>query len=118
MRDIKQIRVICEDEPKKSFIVATTMWDLAREEEGIRREEELKADKTFLKFFADAGVSFVRHPDCRSGHDSAQEIISHLLNKEGALQERRGRGKVFKKATKDSAVAQLLARLLGYIRGM
>jgi hypothetical protein len=119
MRDIKQIRVICEDEPKKSFIVVTTMWDMDREEEGIRREEELKADKTFLKFFADAGVLFMRHPGSRSEADSARDIISRLLIKEVDVnQDRRGhRPKAFKK-TRPSAAARLLARLLGYIRNL
>jgi hypothetical protein len=119
MRDIKQIRVVCEDEPRRSFVVATTMWDPIHEEVGIRREEELKADKAFFKFFADTGVSFMRHPGSSSRANSAREIIFRLINKEeGVDQDRRGRRLKAFKVARPSAAARLLARLLGYLRAL
>jgi hypothetical protein len=85
MRDIKEFRGICGDDPKRSFVVATTMWQGVPPDVGSRRETELKTEESFLKFFHDAGVEFVRHPGSQDEHASAQEIIRCLLKEPQAL---------------------------------
>ncbi|PVF96700.1 hypothetical protein CPB86DRAFT_498406 [Serendipita vermifera] len=79
MRDIREFRSICGGEPKRSFVVATTMWQNVAPDVGDSRERELRTDESFLKPFHDAGVEFIRHPDKKNERDSAHDIIRHLL---------------------------------------
>jgi hypothetical protein len=90
MRDIKQFGAICGNDLRYALVVVTTMWDVAQENEAVRRERDLMSDRDFLRMFADAKVRFERHPHrtSNSSGNSAQDIIRHLLDPKNAPKSR------------------------------
>lgn len=117
-REIQAVRVLCGNEPKNSFIIATTMWKEIDASVGVQREEHLKTDIEFFKQFTDMGVKFVRHPDSNGEQDSARNIIRTLLssartqatNADAAMNENES-----SRTSTRSSIAQLLRRLFGKV---
>jgi hypothetical protein len=76
MNDIKELR---NEQPNRSFIVATTMWNCVSKDVALERERELRGDTALLRAFSDAGVKFISHPGTTSELESAHAIIRSLL---------------------------------------
>ncbi|KAJ7780608.1 P-loop containing nucleoside triphosphate hydrolase protein [Mycena maculata] len=73
--NLRMFKKLCGEEPFKNVVVVTTFWDrVASEQEGSKREEELKS-----KFFRDlvgGGARFMRHDRTA---ESAQKVLGHIF---------------------------------------
>jgi hypothetical protein len=79
-RNLKLFQSLCGDDPLKSVIVVTTMWDLLPPDDpnlGPDREQEMKT--IFFAPIIEQGGRLVRHQD---NTDSAQQIVSLLFDKQ------------------------------------
>jgi hypothetical protein len=84
-RDIKAVRLLCGNEPKDSFIVATTMWKDIDNSMVLQREDDLKTNTAFFRQFTELGVKFMRHPGSNKEQASTHEIIRALLHNTQAI---------------------------------
>ncbi|PVF93013.1 P-loop containing nucleoside triphosphate hydrolase protein [Serendipita vermifera] len=89
MTNIRQFHRICGNDIRYALVVATTRWDRTQQDRldvATRRERELQMDVSFLKIFADARVTFKRHPSPSSSKsdsarsESARDIVRCLLD--------------------------------------
>ena len=76
-KNLRMFRKLCGDGALKNVVITTTNWNRVSQEEGARREGELRQSENFFKPLIDAGAQLARHD---SGRASAQSIMSHLLN--------------------------------------
>ncbi|PWW72199.1 P-loop containing nucleoside triphosphate hydrolase protein [Tuber magnatum] len=81
MKNLKMFRELCGDKNFNNVILLTTMWDKVDEEEGRKREEELKSRAGFWGNLISRGAQVKRHrgPDFTA---SAREIAQPLIEKD------------------------------------
>ncbi|KAJ7780606.1 lipoxygenase [Mycena maculata] len=74
-RNLKMFRKLCGSDSFKNVVVLTTFWDrLADEQQGSRREKELKSK--FFKDLVDGGAHFMRHDRTI---DSVRKVLGHIF---------------------------------------
>jgi len=78
MKNLRMFRELCGEKNFSNVILCTTMWDKVDEEEGRRREEELKSKETF---WGSRGAQVIRHrgPDFTT---SARKIAESFIQKD------------------------------------
>jgi len=81
MKNLRMFRELCGEKNFKNVILCTTMWDKVDEEEGQRREEELKSKETFWGNLVSRGAQVMRHrgPDFTA---SARKIAESFIQKD------------------------------------
>lgn len=100
-KNLEMFRKLTGEKNLKNVTLATTMWDKVTEQEGLKREEELKGK--FWKLLVAMGAKTARHSDTP---DSARHISSTLLgNKPFYLQLQEEMGKD-NKALRDTAAGR------------
>lgn len=77
-KNLAMFKELCGKESLSSVVLATTMWSKVSEQDGIRREEELKRTPGFWGEMIDHGSVVFRHNDTP---DSALSIVNHFLNR-------------------------------------
>jgi hypothetical protein len=75
VRNLRLFQTLCGEDPLKSVVIVTNMWNLVELDMGASRETELMTDDTFFKPVIDQGARFRRHKDTK---ESAHEIIASL----------------------------------------
>ncbi|KAK2466548.1 hypothetical protein APHAL10511_001410 [Amanita phalloides] len=85
-RNLKMFRSLCGANAYENVVVLTTFWDqLPSEQEGAKREEQLKT--TFFKDLVEGGARFMRHDrTIENAHDVLRHI-SMLVPKNVQIQE-------------------------------
>jgi len=81
MRNLRMFRGLCGEENFGNVMLCTTMWGKVSEEEGQRREKQLKSKETFWGSLISRGAQVVRH----QGSDltaSAKKIVESLIPKD------------------------------------
>ncbi|CAA7267406.1 unnamed protein product [Cyclocybe aegerita] len=74
-RNLRMFRNLCGTEAYKNVVVLTTFWDqLPSEEEGVKREGQLKT--RFFKDLVDGGACFMRHDRTI---ESARKVLGHIF---------------------------------------
>jgi hypothetical protein len=76
-RNLQMFKRLCGDEALKHSIIVTTFWGGVSEEVGLRREEQLRADKTLFKALLENGAQVMRHD---SELKSARDIMEHIVD--------------------------------------
>lgn len=100
-KNLEMFRKLTGEKNLKNVVLATSMWDRVAQDEGTRREEELKSK--FWKLLLAMGAKTVRHNDTP---ESAHTIASMLLgNKPFYLQLQEEMGKD-NKALRDTAAGR------------
>jgi len=81
MKNLRMFRELCGEKNFSNVILCTTMWDKVDEEEGRRREEELKSKETFWGNLVSRGAQVMRHrgPDFTA---SARKIAESFIQKD------------------------------------
>lgn len=101
-KNLEMFRKLTGEKNLKNVTLATTMWDKVSEDEGLRREDELKSK--FWKLLVAMGAKTARHH--HDNPDSARRISSALLgNKPFYLQLQEEMGKD-NKALRDTAAGR------------
>ncbi|KAK7697663.1 hypothetical protein SLS64_013293 [Diaporthe eres] len=101
-KNLEMFRKLTGEKNLKNVTLATTMWDRVPEEEGLRREDELRSK--FWRLLVAMGAKTARHH--RDDPDSARRIASGLLgNKPFYLQLQEEMGKD-NKALRDTAAGR------------
>lgn len=75
-RNIRMLRKLCGDDALRNVVIVTTMWARTSEEEGHRREQQLRTDSLFFKELLEQGAQMKRHYNTSS---TAQEILQLIL---------------------------------------
>jgi hypothetical protein len=105
-KNLRMFRKLCGESALKNVCIATTNWSRVTQEEGDKRERELRESPYLFKPLLDAGAQLFRwqHRDFAS----AQLIVDHLIRKdqtklqiqveldEGRTLEETGAGSVLK----------------------
>ncbi|KAK2613380.1 hypothetical protein N8I77_000298 [Diaporthe amygdali] len=100
-KNLEMFRKLTGEKNLKNVTLATTMWDKVTEQEGLKREDELKGK--FWKLLVAMGAKTARHSDTP---ESARHISSTLLgNKPFYLQLQEEMGKD-NKALRDTAAGR------------
>jgi len=81
MKNLRMFRELCGEKNFNNVLLCTTMWDKVDEEEGLRREEELKGKESFWGNLVSRGAQVVRHrgPDFTA---SARKIAETFIQKD------------------------------------
>ena len=81
MKNLRVFRELCGEKNFGNVILCTTMWDKVSEEEGQRREEELKSKEAFWGNLVSRGAQVMRHrgPDFTA---SARKIAESFIQKD------------------------------------
>ena len=81
MKNLRMFRELCGEKNFSNVILCTTMWDKVEEEEGRRREQELRSKETFWASLVSRGAQVVQHrgPDLAA---SARKIAESLIQKD------------------------------------
>jgi len=81
VKNLRMLRELCGEKNFSNVILCTTMWDKVDEEEGRRREEELKSKETFWGNLVSRGAQVMRHrgPDFTA---SARKIAESFIQKD------------------------------------
>ena len=81
MKNLRMFRELCGEKNFGNVILCTTMWDKVDEEEGRRREEELRSKETFWGSLVSRGAQVMRHrgPDFTA---SARKIAGSFIQKD------------------------------------
>jgi len=69
---------LCGQDAMKNVVIVTTMWDKVAEDEGRRREQELKEKDSLFKPLLDGGATMMHH---ERTVESATKVINYLLEK-------------------------------------
>jgi hypothetical protein len=77
-KNLAMFKELCGKESLSSVVLATTMWSKVSEQDGIRREEELKRTPEFWGDMIDHGSVVFRHDDTP---DSVLNIVNHFLDR-------------------------------------
>jgi len=80
VKNLRMFRELCGEKNFSNVILCTTMWDKVGEDEGQRREEELKSTRTFWGSLIDRGAQVVRHQGDLTA--SARNIAELLIQKD------------------------------------
>jgi len=80
MKNLRMFRELCGEKNFGNVILCTTMWGKVSEEEGQRREEELKSKETFWGSLISRGAQVVRHQGDLTA--SAKNIAGSLIKKD------------------------------------
>jgi len=81
MKNLRMFRELCGEKNFGNVVLCTTMWGKVSEEEGQRREAELRSKETFWGSLISRGAQVVRH----QGSDltaSAKKIAESLIQKD------------------------------------
>lgn len=108
IKNLDMFKKLTGEENLKNVILATSMWDRVPEEEGVKREEELK--QKFWKLLLAMGAETVRHSGTP---ESARKIASRLTSKKPIylqLQEELGKDNLALKDT--TAGRQIMHELI------
>lgn len=73
-RDLRKFRNLCGEGGFKNVVVLTTFWDCVTNDEGRKRETQLKS--RFFKELVQGGARFMAHDQSLG---SAQEVLKHVL---------------------------------------
>jgi len=81
MKNLRMFRELCGEKNFSNVILCTTMWDKVEEEEGRRREQELRNKQTFWGSLVSRGAQVMQHrgPDLAA---SAKKIAESLIQKD------------------------------------
>jgi len=81
MKNLRMFRELCGEKNFNNVILCTTMWEKVDEEEGQRREQELRSKENFWGNLVSRGAQVVRHqgPDLTT---SARKIAETLIEKD------------------------------------
>ncbi|KAM0350167.1 hypothetical protein ACHAPU_003332 [Fusarium lateritium] len=74
-RNLMTFRKLCGDDALKKVILASTMWDITREEDATMREQELKETEDFWGWMLKQGSSCHRYDNTA---ESARQIVLSL----------------------------------------
>jgi len=80
MKNLRMFRELCGEENFGNVILCTTMWGKVSEEDGQRREEELKSKETFWGSLISRGAQVVRHQGDLT--TSARKIAESFIQKD------------------------------------
>lgn len=73
-RNLRMFKQLCGPSALGNVVVVTTLWDRIKEEEGMRREQDLMTNPKFFRPFAEAGAHF--QPSFKSR--KSWRTVSHL----------------------------------------
>ena len=76
-KNLRMFNKLCGDASLPTVVLATTMWKHVEEEEGIKRQEQLKSTLEFWGEMVSKGSRVFRHDDSRV---SAMNIITYILD--------------------------------------
>ena len=81
MKNLRMFRELCGEKNFSNVILCTTMWDKVEEEEGRKREQELRNKETFWGSLVSRGAQVMQHrgPDFAA---SAKKIAESLIQKD------------------------------------
>jgi uncharacterized membrane protein len=77
LKNLRMFHKLCGNESLPSVVLATTMWKNVDENDGERRQEELKSTPNFWGEMVANGSRVFRHEDNRA---SAMNIITYILD--------------------------------------
>jgi len=80
VKNLRMLRELCGEKNLSNVILCTTMWGKVSEEEGRKREEELKSTWTFWGSLISCGAEVVRHKGDLTA--SARKIAGSLIKKD------------------------------------
>lgn len=111
LRNLRMFRKLCGEEFMKNVILGTTFWDLAGEETGAAREEELLQTDGFFRDMKERGCEVVRIAGDR---ESKLKLLSRFAAKQPMvmrIQRELFEGKPLIETAAASAISQELAEL-------
>lgn len=110
LKNLRMMKKLCGEGSLANVVLATTMWENVSEEEGVRREEELK--QKFWKEMIEYGSTIRRIMTGRA--DDARALVKSMLNNRPAstrLQEELRDGKTLIQTEAGIEIRDELARL-------
>lgn len=110
LKNLRMMKKLCGANSLKNVVLATTMWEKVTDEEGLRREGDLKT--LFWKDMIDGGAK-VRRIRTESGKD-ARSIVKALLKKTPVttqLQEELHSGKTLVQTEAGMEIKEEMAKL-------
>jgi len=110
LKNLRMMEKLCGANSLRNVVLATTMWEKVTDEEGLRREAELKQD--FWKDMIDNG-STVARITTEAGGDARALVKSLLKNKPVStqLQEELHSGKTLVQTEAGTEIREEIARL-------
>jgi len=110
LKNLRMMKKLCGSASLSNVVLATTMWERVTEEEGARREAELK--QVFWKDMIDGG-SRISRITTQTGHDPRALVKSLLRNKPRStrLQEELHSGKTLVQTEAGAEIMEEIAKL-------